>query len=157
MFEKCRKCVGGLTCRNDYASLNSGYWWEWRNKTQKDRYRHFLTNLLAFSPALDASSVKYLFPIPTPYRCPREESWRVVWIPCVKMVTKVHSVTRAAQDTISAVTNVCTMSFKEMDGRTVVDHCSYCYYNHCSFIVDEQEKEKERGKISHSRHAIFQA
>ena len=74
MFEKCHKCVGGLTCRDDYASLKSGYWWEWRNKTHTDRYRQFIANLLAFSPALDVSSVQYPFPIPTPYRCPREES-----------------------------------------------------------------------------------
>ena len=74
MFEKCHKCVGGLTCRDDYASLKSGYWWEWRNKTHTDRYRFFIANLLAISPALDVSSVQYPFPIPTPYRCPREES-----------------------------------------------------------------------------------
>ena len=74
MFEKCHKCVGGLTCRDDYASLKSGYWWEWRNKTHTDRYRHFISNLLAISPALDASSVQFPFPIPTPYRCPVEES-----------------------------------------------------------------------------------
>ena len=74
MFEKCHKCAGGLECRDDYASLKSGYWWEWRNKTLEDRYRHFIANLLAISPALDASSVQYSFPIPTPYRCPREES-----------------------------------------------------------------------------------
>ena len=74
MLEKCHKCVGGLTCRDDYASLKSGYWWEWRNKTQKDRYRQFIANLLAVLPALNASSVQYPFPIPTPYRCPREKS-----------------------------------------------------------------------------------
>ena len=74
MFEKCHKCVGGLTCRDDYATLKSGYWWEWRNKTHRDRYRHFIANLLTFSPALDASSVQYPFPIPTPYRCPEEDS-----------------------------------------------------------------------------------
>ena len=74
MFEKCHKCVGGLTCRDDYTSLKPGYWWEWRNKTQKDRYRRYIANLLAVSPALDASSVQYPLPIPAPYRCPREES-----------------------------------------------------------------------------------
>ena len=76
MFEKCHKCLGGLTCRDDYASLKSGYWWEWRNKTHKVRYRYFIANLLVVSPALDASSVQYPFPIPTPYRCPRKESCR---------------------------------------------------------------------------------
>ena len=74
MFEKCHKCLGGLACKDDYASLKSGYWWEWRNKTHTDRYRHFIANLLAFSPALDASSVQYPFLIPRAYRCPTEES-----------------------------------------------------------------------------------
>ena len=74
MFEKCHKCVEGLKCRDDYASLKFGYWWDWRNKTQKDRYRDFIANLLVPSPALNASNVKYSFPIPTPYRCPREET-----------------------------------------------------------------------------------
>ncbi|XP_078376623.1 uncharacterized protein LOC144659964 [Oculina patagonica] len=74
MFEKCQKCVRGLKCIDDYVSLKSGYWWEWRNQTRKDRYRHFIANLLRSSPALDDSSVKYPFPIPTPYKCPREES-----------------------------------------------------------------------------------
>jgi len=74
MFAKCHKCIGGLECRDDYASLKSGYWWQWRNNTRKDRYRHYIANLLAISPALDAPSVQYPFPIPTPYRCPREES-----------------------------------------------------------------------------------
>ncbi len=66
--------MGGLTCKDDCVSLKSGYWWKWRNETQKDRYREFMANLLTSSPALDASSVQYPFPIPTPYRCPREES-----------------------------------------------------------------------------------
>ena len=76
MFEKCHKCVGGLTCRDEYASLKSGYWWQWRNKTHKYRYGDFVANLLAISPVLGAPSVKYSFSIPTPYRCPREESCR---------------------------------------------------------------------------------
>ena len=75
MFEKCHKCgQGGLKCQDDYASLKSGYWWEWRNLSHTDRYRDFIANLLTSSPALDASSVQYPFPIPTPYRCPKEES-----------------------------------------------------------------------------------
>ena len=74
MFEKCHKCVRGLRCQDDYASLESGYWWKWRNETQKQRYRDFITNLVTSSPALDAESVKYPFSIPTPYKCPREES-----------------------------------------------------------------------------------
>ncbi len=77
MFEKCHKCgQGGLQCQDDYASLKAGYWWEWRNVSHADRYRDFIANLLTSSPALDASSVQYPFPIPIPYKCPREESCR---------------------------------------------------------------------------------
>ena len=75
MFEKCHKCgQNGLKCEDDYASLKSGYWWEWRNETHKDSYKDFIANLLASSPALDASSIQYPYPIPTPYKCPREDS-----------------------------------------------------------------------------------
>lgn len=75
MFEKCRKCgQGGLHCKDDYATLKYGYWWEWRNLTHTDRYREFIANLLTSSPSLDASSVQFPFPIPTPYKCPREDS-----------------------------------------------------------------------------------
>ena len=75
MFMKCYKCGnGGLQCQDDYASLKSGHFWEWRNMTQKHRYREFIGNLLTSSPRLDASSVHYPYAIPTPYKCPREES-----------------------------------------------------------------------------------
>ncbi len=75
MFEKCHKCgQGGLECQDDYASLKAGYWWEWRNVTHVDRYRVFISNLLSSLPVLDASSVQFPFPIPTPYKCLREES-----------------------------------------------------------------------------------
>ncbi|KAL9988971.1 hypothetical protein ACROYT_G003470 [Oculina patagonica] len=74
MFEKCHKCVRGLKCKDNYASLKAGYWWEWRNETYKDRYKVFIANLLKSSPALDASSVQYPFPLPAAYRCPRQVS-----------------------------------------------------------------------------------
>ena len=75
MFDKCYKCgQGGLECSNDYASLKSGHWWEWRNETYKGRYRLFIANMLSSSPALDPFSVKYPYPMPTPYKCPVEES-----------------------------------------------------------------------------------
>ena len=75
MFQRCYKCgEGGLTCQDDYATLKSGHWWEWRNDAHKDRYRDFIANLLTSTPALDNSSVQYPYSIPTPYRCPREES-----------------------------------------------------------------------------------
>ena len=75
MFEKCHKCGdGGLKCKDDYASLKSGYWWEWRNKKHRDRYRDFIANMLASLPALDVVSVQFPHPIPTPYRCQVEDS-----------------------------------------------------------------------------------
>ena len=74
MFEKCYKCARGLQCKDDAISLKSGYWWEWQNETYRDRYKDFTTNLMASLPALDASSVQYPFPVPTPYKCLREES-----------------------------------------------------------------------------------
>ena len=75
MFDKCEKCgSGGLKCQDDYASLKSGHWWEWRNTTHKDRYKEFITNLLAILPALGVDDVQFPHPIPTPYKCPREES-----------------------------------------------------------------------------------
>ena len=75
MFKECHKCgKRGLKCVEEYATLKSGYWWEWRNETRKHRYRNFIKNLLSSSPALDASSVQYPHPIPTPYKCPVEQS-----------------------------------------------------------------------------------
>ena len=75
MFEQCYKCgQGGLKCQDDYASLNAGYWWKWRNETRKDHYRKFIQNLLTSSPALDAFSVQFPYPIPMPHMCPMEGS-----------------------------------------------------------------------------------
>ena len=75
MFDKCYKCgKGGLECKDDYASLKSGHWWEWRNETHKERYIFFIANMIGSSPALDPFSVKYPYPIPTPYQCPVEDS-----------------------------------------------------------------------------------
>ena len=75
MFERCFKCgQGGLKCQDDYASLKSGHWWEWRNKTYKARYKLYIKNLLASSPVLDAFHVPYPYSIPTPYKCLTEKS-----------------------------------------------------------------------------------
>ena len=75
MFQECFKCgQGGLKCQDDYASLKSGHWWEWRNETHKNRYQVFIKNLLASSPILDTFHVQYPYAIPTPYKCPVEES-----------------------------------------------------------------------------------
>ena len=75
MFERCFKCgQKGLECQDDYASLKSGHWWEWRNRTYKDRYKLYIKNLLASSPALDHYHVQYPYSIPTPHKCPAEKS-----------------------------------------------------------------------------------
>ncbi|KAL9962095.1 hypothetical protein ACROYT_G031166 [Oculina patagonica] len=75
MFERCFKCgQGGLKCQDDYATLKYGHWWEWRNDTHKDHYNVFIKNLLTSSPAFDVFHVEYPYLIPTPYRCPVEES-----------------------------------------------------------------------------------
>ena len=75
MFKECFKCgQGGLKCEDDYASLKSGHWWEWRNETHRNRYTVFIKNLLASPPTLDDFHVQYPYAVPTPYRCPAEES-----------------------------------------------------------------------------------
>ena len=75
MFQECFECgQWGLKCQDDYATLKSGHWWEWRNQTYQDRYKLYIKNLLSSTPALDAVNVQYPYPIPTPYRCPTEQS-----------------------------------------------------------------------------------
>ena len=75
MFKECSKCgQGGLKCQDDYASLKPGHWWEWRNETHKNRYQVFIKNLQASSPTIDTYHVQYPYAIPTPYKCPAEES-----------------------------------------------------------------------------------
>ena len=74
MFEQCYKCVGGLQCTDDYATLKSGYWWKWRSETHKSRYIEFINNLQTSIPVLGPDDVRYPDPIPTPYQCPIGES-----------------------------------------------------------------------------------
>ena len=74
MFGKCEKCGLELKCQDEHATLNPGYWWRWRNKTRKDRYRLYIANLVAPSPALGQDYVQYPFPLPTPYQCPEKGS-----------------------------------------------------------------------------------
>ena len=74
MFKDCHQCGEGLECKDDYATLKYGYWWRWRNESYKARYIYFLKNLLSSSPTLGENDVQYPYPIPTPYRCPVEES-----------------------------------------------------------------------------------
>ena len=74
MFEKCEKCGIELKCQDEYVALNSGYWWSWRNDTHKNRYRAFIDNLVASSPALGEEDVTYPYSLPTPYQCPLKSS-----------------------------------------------------------------------------------
>ena len=75
LFKGCHKCGhGGLKCQDDYPSLKSGYWWQWRNETHKDRYKVYIRNLLTSSPALGEDDVHYPYPLPTSYKCPIEVS-----------------------------------------------------------------------------------
>ena len=76
MLEKCHKCEqhGGLECRDDYAILKSGYWWDWKSETHKNRYRNFSHYLFTSLPAVDAFSTQYPYPMPTPHQCPRQQS-----------------------------------------------------------------------------------
>ena len=75
MFQRCYKCgTRGLECQDDFVSLKSGHWWEWRNDTHKYRYKEFIKHLLKYSPSLNASDVRYPYSIPTPYICQVEEA-----------------------------------------------------------------------------------
>ena len=70
MFKECVKCKHGLICKDDYATLKSGYWWKWRNESHKRRYIEFISNLLAPLPSLGKDDVQYPYPIPMQYKCP---------------------------------------------------------------------------------------
>ena len=70
LLEGCHECgKNGLVCQGEYVSLKPGYWWQWRNHSYKSRYQEFIENLIAAIPALDENSVKYPYPLPTPYMC----------------------------------------------------------------------------------------
>ena len=72
MFMECKKCVNGLQCKDDYATLKSGYWWKWRNETHKSRYKEFIRNLLEPVPSLGREDIQYPHPIPIQYKCRME-------------------------------------------------------------------------------------
>ena len=74
MFKECSKCGYGLICKDDYATLKSGYWWKWRNESHKRRYIDFMNNLLAPLPALGEDDVRYPYPIPKQYKCRMEKA-----------------------------------------------------------------------------------
>ena len=70
LLKGCHECgKNGLVCQGEYASLKPGYWWQWCNHSYKSRYQEFIQNLIAAIPALDENSVKYPYPLPTPYMC----------------------------------------------------------------------------------------
>ncbi|RMX37285.1 hypothetical protein pdam_00022621 [Pocillopora damicornis] len=70
LLEGCHECgKNGLVCQGEYASLKPGYWWQWCNHSYKSRHQEFIENLIAAIPALDENSVKYPYPLPTPYMC----------------------------------------------------------------------------------------
>ena len=86
LFEKCTQCVAdGLECKNDYAALKKGYWWQWpeESPTHKELYSNF-TRILedaSFSPKLHINYTSpdfflshYPFKLPRPHKCPRQDS-----------------------------------------------------------------------------------
>ncbi|XP_078356902.1 uncharacterized protein LOC144641748 [Oculina patagonica] len=87
LFEGCKQCdQAGLKCVDDYATLEPGYWWNWRNKTHKLVYENYTENLVNTTPVLGINSpygrnssrneavIEYPYVLPKPYKCPRKES-----------------------------------------------------------------------------------
>ena len=84
MFGECKPCAGdGLDCADDFATLKSGFWWNWKNKTHKHLYKQFTSNVLNVTAVVNAhvngslpnrSLNKYPHALPKPHRCPRQES-----------------------------------------------------------------------------------
>ena len=103
MFDKCHKCVGGLKCRDDYAFLKSGYYWEWRKKTLRSLQEfHCESRVTSTSIGCFQCSVLF-FDTNALIKGLQERSLaKAAWIPPVKMASKVHSVTFVAQDTITS-------------------------------------------------------
>ena len=65
---------------DDYATLKSGYWWSWRNKTHKLLYENFTMNVanITFVVRTDSSRNdtlnEYPYVLPKPHKCPRKDS-----------------------------------------------------------------------------------
>ncbi|KAL9969032.1 hypothetical protein ACROYT_G021194 [Oculina patagonica] len=86
LFEGCKQCdQPGLKCVNDYATLESGYWWKWGNNTHKLLYEEYTMNLVNITPVVGNSSrnssrngslIEYPYVLPKTHRCPRKESCR---------------------------------------------------------------------------------
>ena len=124
MFEKCHKCLQGMACQDDHISLKSGYWWEWRNQTSKGRYQKFIKNLAAVLPALGIDYVQYPHPIPTPHQCPREEACKGgLDSPCADGYEGPLCAVCSLGYYRQPWENLQTMSFQEMDYRTVFHRC----------------------------------
>ena len=83
LFEGCMPCEqDGLKCVDDYVTLQSGYWWKWKNDTHKTVYEQFTNSLInnTFIPTLrmesitNHSALEYPYALPQPHKCPRQES-----------------------------------------------------------------------------------
>ena len=87
LFEGCKQCdEDGLKCVKDYATLESGYWWSWRNKTHKLLYENYTMSLVDITPIAGMNSsqgmkssrndafIEYPYVLPKPHKCPRKES-----------------------------------------------------------------------------------
>lgn len=79
----CRTLLKGLKCENDLASLESGYWWNWVNKTNELVYEKFATNLLnvIYRPGKSIKSAitystenAFPYKLPKIHKCEREKS-----------------------------------------------------------------------------------
>ncbi|KAL9964157.1 hypothetical protein ACROYT_G027749 [Oculina patagonica] len=86
LFEGCKQCdQPGIKCVDDYATLESGYWWKWGNNTHKLLYEKYTMNLVNITPVVGNSSrnssrngslIEYPYTLPKAHRCPRKESCR---------------------------------------------------------------------------------
>ena len=82
LFKGCRPCdQDGLKCIDDYVTLRSGYWWNWKNQTHKSFYEQFIIAIInnTFSPIVRTNSanhslLEYPYSLPQPHKCPRQES-----------------------------------------------------------------------------------
>ena len=84
MFEGCSPCTQpGLQCLHDFATLQSGYWWKWRNETDKNIYKNFTSGVkdadvtpvvLTKSSMSNGTYIEYPNNLPQPQKCPREKS-----------------------------------------------------------------------------------
>ena len=84
LFEGCKPCdQPGLQCVSDFATLQSGYWWKWRNETEKIMYKKFIDVVKnaghipvvhTKSSINNSSYIEYPYILPKPQKCAREKS-----------------------------------------------------------------------------------